>query len=242
MFTNKLFLGSSNILEYESSRCTPMRTNITFSDEANESILDYSSLIPIEGTFRPAERLSSHFDDDFVNGIWELTVFDSKIDKEVGMLMDWRLNFKVDYCSEEISWARISSNSNTCEKATVSNGKLINSVCNRYGGDLKTVEMFTPRYSHTSIAVGNDVFVVGGYDQGVRSEIWRFTYSTKKWIQLHDSLLRPHSIGQAATLTPFGLITIGGLRSTFSESSFHEEIFVYDVLGRTQKRLEVQFK
>ncbi len=236
----QLFLSST--IGHDSARCTPMRTNITFSDDADASILDFSSQIPQEGTYRPAEYLGSHFADDVVNGHWVLTIFDSILDKSFGTLLDWNLNFEVKYCTDGISWTKLSTNSNSCQEATITNGKQVNSACNYCGRHPKTEETFTPRHSHTSIGVGNDIFVIGGYDQGMKSEIWRFTYSTRKWTQLHDSLTRPNSIGKVGALTPYGIITIGGIRTEISASTLDKDVYVYDVLDRSEKRLEVEFK
>ena len=236
----KLFLSSKT--EYESVRCTPMQSKITFSDEADRSILDFSSLTPREGSYRPAEDLRSHFYNNMVNGHWVLTIFDAIMDEQVGSLIDWKLNFELDYCSEDISWTKLSTNSNLCEQATIQNGKLVNNACNYFGRHRDKEDTFTPRHSHTSIAVGNDVFVVGGYDQGFKSEIWRFTYSTKTWVQLHDSLKRPDSIGQFGALTPYGLVLLGGIRTGISDSSLEKDIYIYNVLDRSQERVKVEFK
>ena len=229
-------------MEYETTRCTHISANITFSDEADASILDFSAQIPPKGTFRPAENLKSHFGDEIVNGQWVLTIFDSTIDEKVGTLLDWKLNLNVKYCTDGISWTKLSTNSNSCEEATLVNGRQVNSACNYRGRHPKAEGTFTPRHSHTSIGVGNDVFVIGGYDQGMKSEIWRFTYSTRKWIQLHDSLTRPNSIGKAGALTPYGIISIGGIKTGASLSTFDNEVYIYDVLDRNEKRLHIEFK
>lgn len=219
-----------------------MNINITFSDKADSSILNHSSQIPRNGKYRPAENLDSHFGRDPVNGYWMLTIFDGVIDEQIGTLLEWNMNLKVDYCSEGISWTKLSVNSNSCQEATISNGTLIKGDCYHCGRHPTMEEQFTPLHSHTSIAVGNDVFVVGGYNLGVKSEIWRFTYSTRKWVQLHDSLSRPNTIGQVASLTPLGMVTIGGMRTGLVDSPFQTEIILYDVLERTQERLQVEFK
>lgn len=170
-----------------------------------------------------------------INGRWKLSIFDDVIDQLTGKLLDWKLYFEVDYCSDGIQWSKLSTNSNSCERATIKNGEVISSSCNGDCGRHEIVnEMFTPRHSHTAIAVGNDVFVIGGHAHGIKQEIWRFNYEDRNWVQLHNSLERPKSYGQIATLTPYGMVAIGGLRNGVIGTSFTDKVFIYDILNETE--------
>lgn len=157
-------------------------------------------------------------------------------------MLDWKLHFDLDYCTEGLRWSKLSTNSNSCEETTITDGKILNNNCNDCGKHIIPKEVFTPRYSHTAVAVGNDVFVIGGYAHGVMSEIWRFNYDTRDWVQLHDNLKRSKSYGQAATLTPFGMIAIGGIRNTLVGTSFIDKVFVYDVLNENETTIDIDFE
>lgn len=235
----KLFIGSSHSSK---SGCTSLILNITLSDSADESILDYGSKIPNKGHFQPAQHLGSHFVGSPTDGQWVLSIFDSTIDQMKGTLINWKLHFDATYCDEGIHWSKLSTNSNSCENTIITNGKSENRNCSDDCGRHEiTREIFHPRYSHTAIAVGNDVFVIGGYAHGIMSEIWRFNYATKDWIQLNDSLNRPKFHGQTAVLTPFGMITIGGIRNGILGAMFTKRAFLYDVLNETEAKLDVNF-
>ena len=234
----QLFIGSS-----ASDTCTSLVSNITFTDDAIKSILDYSSQIPQNGTFEAAENIKSHFGGTPVNGQWLLSIFDQHIDDTIGRLLDWKLHFQVEHCSEDILWNKLSTNSNSCEESMIVDGyieyKNCTSDCGRH---LFQNEEFKPRYSHTSIAIGNNVFVLGGHSHTVMSEIWRFNYESKDWVQLHYNKKRQKFHGQAAALTPFGMITIGGFRNGISNTSFTNSALIYDVFDQTETIIDVQFK
>ena len=217
--------------------------NITFTDSADKSILDYSSRIPKEGIFQPAENLGSHFEGSPTNGQWVLSIFDSNIDQMKGTLINWKLHFDVTYCNEGIHWSKLSTNSNSCGDTIINDGKSENRNCSDDCGRHEiTREIFYPRHSHTAIAVENDVFVIGGYAHGIMSEIWRFNYKTKDWIQLKNSLERPKFYGQTAILTPFGMVTIGGIRNGVFGTTFAKRAYFYDILNETESDLDVNFK
>ena len=157
--------------------------------------------------------------------------------------MDWKLHFNVDYCTEGIHWSKISTTSNSCEKTSIYDGNIVNSNCNDdCGRHSITRDYFKPRYLHTAVAVDNDVFVIGGYAHGVMAEIWRFNYETRNWVQLNNTLFKPKSYGQAATLTPYGMVAIGGIRNGVEGTSFMDKMFIYNVLNETEIVIDIDLK
>ena len=151
-------------------------SNITFSDNAQDAILNRSYRLPASGVFRPAETLASSFVGKTVNGQWTLEIYESSLDGIPGTLLDWKIDFDLDYCYEGILWSKLSAKSNSCERASVVKGKLVTQCpesCERHTRIIAEKELFTPRYLHSSVAVGNNVYVMGGYAHTYINEIWR---------------------------------------------------------------------
>lgn len=220
-----------------------MTSNVTFTDHAHESMLDYSTRIPHEGEFKAAENMKRHFEGSQTNGAWVLSIYDRDIDNMSGTLLGWKLHMNVHYCSEGVQWTKLSNNSNSCEETIITDGKAENRICKndcKRHTDLK--EVFYPRYGHTSVAIGNDMFIIGGNSHQVMTEIWRFNYEMRYWIQLHSSLKRPNFYGQVACLTPYGMIAVGGIRNTLHGTSMINNILLYDVMNETEIDLNISFE
>jgi hypothetical protein len=217
-----------------------MISNITFSDKDGKSILDFSSKLPEKGTYKAAEPMRSYFENKLVNAQWILAIFDKSTDQNQGKLLDWKLHFDVDHCTEGIKWKKLSTNSNSCEETTIAHGKSKNincfGECNRH--DI-IAETFLPRHSHTAIAIHNDVYVFGGNSHGIISEVWRFEYDKRLWVQLNANMRRRRFNGHISSLTPYGMITIGGIRHSVDNVFFTKNIFLYDVVKESETTMIV---
>ena len=95
-------------------------------------------------------------------------------------------------------------------------------------------------HQHSAIAVGDDVFVLGGYAHGIVQETWRLDYAKNTFVRLHDGTYRRRRRwnGQSAVLIPHGVLAYGGLGIDDSGSGFDEGLYHYDVW--TQKRQKLQ--
>ena len=208
---------------------------MTFSDSAKISILSQSHFPPSNGSFQPAEELTSSFQGGKVNGEWTLGIHESQIDSMNGRLLDWKLHFEVEYCTENIQWSKLSSLSNSCERSFLVNGKLDMSSCPKSFDDNDHAslqrEIFTPRHLHTAIGARDNIYVIGGYAHRTVEETWKFNYKSRQWTQLYGVHKRPRWHGQMATLTPFGMITHGGMKGE-GQSKLEEKMFLYNPLNK----------
>ena len=176
-----------------------------------------------------------------------MSIHESQIDGLNGMLLDWKIHFEVEYCTENIQWSKLSSSSNTCEQAFLSKGKLNFSSCPEWyvnddedhHASPQTTTTFTPRHLHTGVAVGDNVFVIGGYAHKRLEETWRFDYTSRKWTQLHGVHKRPLWHGQMAALTPFGMITHGGMKEV-GQSQMEEKVLLYNPINRKLSLVETE--
>lgn len=99
---------------------------------------------------------------------------------------------------------------------------------------------FSPRYHHTAIAVNDDVFVFGGYSVQRLHDTWRFNYIDRTWTILngYKSLTKRWN-GQSAAITPFGIVTYGGLKiNSDGMTSVEHEMLLYNVLNKTRTKLD----
>ena len=203
--TPQLFVSS----QMQGEDCTKLVSNITFSESAQESILSHTSLPPRSGTFRPADRLSSHFFGSSADGEWTLAVYDMATDGMPGSISSWSLRFDVHPCDDEVRWQKIVTNA--CERAFVGGGEAVLDRCNNPGKEAGE-ETFSPRHLHTSIAVGDEVFVLGGLVNGRRlSDVWRYGPNRGVWTRVRGVVQSPRWHGQTAVLTPWGMLAIGGI-------------------------------
>ena len=233
-----------------SEKCTTNQstniTNLTFSDSASISILTQSHFPPSNGSFQPAEQLASSFQGVKVNGEWTIGIHESQIDNMNGRLLNLRLHFEVEYCTEGIQWSKLSALSNSCEQSFLVNGKLNMSSCpqsfynNKDHVSLEN-EIFTPRHLHTAIGARGSIYVIGGYAHRKVEETWQFNYKTRKWTQLHGVHKRPRWYGQMAALTPFGMITYGGIKSD-GQSQLEDKMFLFNPLNKTLSVLKTESK
>jgi len=92
---------------------------------------------------------------------------------------------------------------------------------------------FTPRYHHTAIAVQNDVFIFGGYYKMKLQDTWRFNYRTRTFTKLNSSSsARQRWNGQAAVLTPFGIVAFGGIKLDMNGfPALEHEIFLFNLMN-----------
>ncbi len=226
-----MFIGS-NI----QSRCTPLTANITFSDKAEDSILDYSSSFPKSGTFQPAENMISQLGQEKMVGQWNLAIYDKLTDDTIGQLLDWKLKIAYKRCSPRARWKNLFKSS--CENHIASHHFDKYSSCERESDtmeDVKEPKSFSSRYRHTAIAVDNDIFVFGGLSRKRLDDIWKFHYESKTWIQLQGVIERRVEIISSSVLTPWGILRIG----TPSDNSKCVTISRYDITIETWSEVEI---
>lgn len=196
----KLYVSSADNLQ---NPCQPETLRWTFSDHEPESILSRSR-IPARGAFRPASGLSPRFrgipfDDD--HGPWELSIAQrspTSNENITGTLLDWQLVLDITPCEAKAKWERLPS----------------------------PPPSFAPRRLHSSIAVGNSLFVSGGFGRidGSGAErrlddLWRWDDDSGAFVELRASFgfgemakTRMY-YGRVALLGPLGLLGYGGVAS-----------------------------
>lgn len=228
---------------------------ISFSDAADATILDHSFIHASSGTFKPVEDFESHFKGELANGQWTLAIHDDKVadnTSTAGILYDWTLNLDMDHCDEGIRWSKLSSNNTSCERGTVVAGGELNHLqhCphewwHKHPNITHSNNIvFTPRYLHSAIAIGNDIYVVGGFAHGDIPETWRFNYASRTWIQLHGVHKTKMKYGQSAVLTPYGVIAFGGLTegggegTTNDTSLLDDTSYFYNVVTEEKTKLK----
>jgi hypothetical protein len=204
--------------------------------------LDHRFKLPESGSFQAVEPITSQLFGSAVNGLWTLAIADSRINNKTGTLVEWALNFQTQYCTEgyqwtllypsvdETSWKRDERMDLEGRSTSIhSDGHFVQFSL----GDLSRGR-FRPRYGHTAIAVGNDVYVIDGRADELYFDTWRFDYNTRDWTQLKSEDSFPHRSGQSAVLTPFGLLTFGGLDENNERSERKStDVLRYDILNRT---------
>ncbi len=188
----QLYVSSADNLK---TKCHPETLNLSFSDHEEESILSRSG-IPSTGKFRPASGLAARFQGtDANNGPWELLIAQRSPTQEesiIGRLLDWRLILDVTPCVATAKWERLPS----------------------------PPDSFEPRRLHASVAVGDSLFISGGFGRASGSaadrrlnDLWRFDYDSRSFTELsaspRDETLSIY--GQVALLGPFGLLGYGGV-------------------------------
>ena len=239
----KLYVRSSS----DTGQCIAVNTTIEFDDTAEILFINHDWVNISSNLIQPAETLGSHFEGAKTDGQWTLAIYDKVLDGVKGYLHGWEIKMDVEYCEEKISWKHLASSENSCELGSLEEGgrqKLKLLECpstghaSMYSHPLQASSnnIFTPRYSLSAIALHDDIFVFGGFDTDFISETWRFNYASQDWIRLHGFQIDKFNRGQVATLTPYGVIAIGGT----SEKEEREEnlIRLYDVI--TQKISELE--
>jgi hypothetical protein len=193
-------------------------------------------------SIQPAEEIKSHFMGLTSDGQWTLAIYDRILDNATGILYDWELDMNVEPCEENIHWSNLSHQSNSCEVGNIAAGELQMQECpktgdsyvQRYPERASSNNVFTPRYSHSAIAIRDNIYVLGGFAHGNVPETWRFNYSSKKWTRLHGVHSKKMKFGQTSVLSPYGVIAFGGLAET-EERSF---TYFYDVVTEKMSKLE----
>lgn len=188
--------------------------DLVLSDDAEEWILSHAS-IPTSGSFRPASSLASAFAGLPINGDWELLISMAQsatnsttiMENHHGRLLDWELIIDVTPCNvNQPHWTKLQS---------------------------PPID-FTPRRLHTAVAVGNSIFLTGGYSATRRlDDMWRFDFDTNTWTDLttkHDTgdVVVDNSrryfplYGQASFLSPWGLLAYGGMAKYGTRNHGHD--------------------
>lgn len=180
----KLYISSNGS---QKNDCHASTLNLVFSDKAYDSILSYSD-IPTAGEYRPANSLMSMFDSWPVDGEWTVGIAQSQsshLEEHRGRVLDWELRVKGKPCHAKANWQQLSRQSN-----------------------------FPPRRMHTAVAIGNSIFVSGGFSDHHLDDLWRFDYGPNTWTELNASASgKPLPMnGQTALLGQFGLLVYGGIQ------------------------------
>lgn len=232
----KMYMGKSR----HNDKCTLFNSTVVFRDREKylEDMDSYKTFSEgfSGGIFNSIEELRHHFRGDLVNGKWTLVVHDNLLDGISANIHDWSIHFDVDYCKEEVTWVKLSSKSNTCDEGYVNEGNLELNCAEKQKQHFPTKEtptkLFTPRYSHTSIALGNNIYVFGGLAHGTLMQAWRFEYNSRLMKELHVDLKRKIKYGRMSSLSPYGLIMLGGIDENPSDSdTLDGNVYLYDVMN-----------
>lgn len=232
----KLFISSrSPSVSNQDMKCSHQRINITFTDDAERSILDHSYRIPESGRFQAAEPISSQLFGSTTNGVWTLEMTDSRINNKTGVLLEWILNVETQYCQDGYQWtllypSGVNYHSNSLEnRNAIGTGSSVDTTTSVLTNDI----IFTPRYRHTAMAVGNQVFVLGGRGDEIYTDTMKFDYATRSWTLMRGVDRMYPQRGQSAVLTPWGLFTLGGVDEVGMRKQQRRPMSRYDIMSRT---------
>ncbi|KAF0699228.1 Aste57867_10193 [Aphanomyces stellatus] len=132
-------------------------------------------------------------------GIWTLEVYDRALDGQSGTLQSWQISWTMEACTPIYQWTNVT---NTIQGTPP-----------------------PPRYQHTSVVVGNSLFVFGGKDIVELQDLYRLDYvpnsPSNVWTTLSPVGLRimNRRYGQLLLLTPFHALvpSMGLTQTTFDE-------------------------
>jgi hypothetical protein len=179
------------------------------SDDADDWVLSHAS-IPKSGTFRPASSLVATFGGSPVDGEWKISISMARPvyypEDSHGRLLDWELTIDAKPCAVgRPRWQKMPS----------------------------PPPGFSPRRLHTAVAVGNSIFITGGFAKRRLNDMWRFDFDTKLWTDLTQHAVVAHGLqlplyGQASFLGPFGLLTYGGM-AKYGTQNQGRDLFLLDL-------------
>jgi len=200
--------------------CTQFASKIIFSDAGKDPMDHLRLMTPSnEQQFKPASgSLNNLFRDAPANGEWTLELYDSKADGGHGKLIDWKLQVAVTACKEEFIWTRKND---------------------PFSPD------FFPRYGHTSVTIGKSIFLIGGYagrKKSPQDSMLRYDYDDDVWIRLQSNsqnLRRSTSAGRASSLTPWGVVTFGGMNVDNDGSIQEDGVWRYNVIDGVWSSVDV---
>jgi len=232
---------------YEVDQCTHFNSTLRFGNGERSSFLITDDLINTDAditaltTHKPLEDFETHYK-GIPSGNWTLAIHDGARDGLFGMLHDWTLTLAVNYCTDEVTWSKLSSNA--CD-STISTIDGLVRQCpeeDHFHTESKATsrELFTPRYLHSAIAVRDNVYIFGGFAFGDIAETWRFSYSSKTFTRLNGDHYNKAKHGRMSVLTPYGIIALGGI-STEEIRNTHETlndtVYLYNVLTEQVSKL-----
>ena len=176
-----MFVSST---EYKATECEAGLVNLVFADDATDSVISTAN-IPASGKYRGSSRMLNTFEGTLMSGEWKLSVVSKSIhpDEYMGSLLHWGLRIEAKPCVAKPRWEKLPS----------------------------PPAKFTPRRLHTSIAVGNSIFVTGGLSERRLTDLWRFDLDSNTWTELDIAPRKWPLNGQASYLGPFGLLSYGGV-------------------------------
>ena len=189
------------------------------------------------GEFRPVDSLGGRFGGAVADGEWTLEVYDSKVDGVAGTLHDWSLDFVMSPCESVVAWTDLTTRS--CAKTSFdeddgSDGGVVWDGCTAagkdavVGGSASPVAGPVPRWMHASVAVKNELFVLGGYNGGRLADVFRYDKTGGRWTELKGTVAQPSWIGRSAGLTRWGLVAFGGMNSD-AEFNLEGRVWHYDM-------------
>jgi hypothetical protein len=179
------------------------------SDDADDWVLSHAS-IPKSGTFRPASSLGATFGGLPFDGEWKISISMAPPvyypEESHGRLLDWELAIDAKPCAAaRPRWQKLPS----------------------------PPSGFSPRRLHTAVAVGNSIFIFGGFAKRRLDDMWRFDFDTKSWTDLTQHAVVDHGLqlplyGKASFLGPFGLLTYGGM-AKYGTQNQGRDLFLVDL-------------
>jgi subtilisin-like proprotein convertase family protein len=195
---------------------------------------------PYTGTFAPIDSLDDRFSGTIADGEWTLGVYDKSVNGEVGTLRDWSLEFVMSPCTEKVVWTELTARN--CERSYFdeTTGDIVflkgssGASCpsdDAVNSDPKTTSTVggpAPRWMHTSVAVKNVLYVLGGFNGGRLSDVWSFDKTTGKWKEHSGVHASPAWIGRSVSLTRWGGLGFGGMVDD-AEWSLEGRVWLYDV-------------
>ena len=174
-----------------------------FSDLEQESILAYPSLP--SGSFRPASSLMSSF-------------------KGMPVPVEWAIAF-----------AQLQSQHNKTYDSLLLDWKLFIDAmpCSARAKWTRIPSTLPARRGHNAVAVGNSIFVAGGYSTGYLNDLWRLDIDSLTWTELQSSpkqKMWPRK-GQSSILGPFGVLNYGGVEPGGYKEKNHD-LMMFDFIAK----------
>ncbi|CAM9161625.1 unnamed protein product [Ectocarpus fasciculatus] len=169
--------------------------DVSFEDAAESGVWEgCNNRSPLRGTFKAADRLLvGRFLRMPAEGEWALGVLDNAVDGSNGTVTRWSLDVEIRPCDWQsaLRWVNVTT------------------------GDARP----PARVRHTAAVVDGGFFVSGGTGSiGTLSDLWRRGEALTEWIVLAEGPgvplastgpFNPH--GQSTIVSPWGLLSIGGM-------------------------------
>jgi len=173
---------------------------------------DWSKASGYNGQWGPIDSLDDRFAGTIGDGEWTLEVYDKNVDGAGGVVHDWSLEFVMSECSERREqWTDLSTRD--CERSWFdeASGGVTYGKGTGACPDPSVGTGPVARWMHTTVAVKNVLYVMGGNNGGKLDDVWAYEKGAGTWKQMVGAFENPTWIGRSVSLSRWGAFGFGGL-------------------------------